>query len=227
MRDIARLQMPDSKSCPVLFTTLTCLPVVLLQAGCSYSVSSLFLTFFSLKRLGDWNKSPQSYFPVLSFIKRKGFPGPRITGFFQRLETPCPLTPGRRQSWDPWGAGCGLRNQASVNSNPGADIDFLLILQVTLFLSFPLCNKVNRTHQSPRRVFKSAQRLQGTRAFYMGVPQETKILNAWRQVVENCIKKKKRVRTCSVISTIKPILKSSSSLFIKVLGEELHSQSPT
>ena len=59
------------------------------------------------------------------------------------------------------GAGHGMRNQASVNSNPGADIDFLLILTATLFLSFHLCNKVNRTHQSPRRVFASAQHLQG------------------------------------------------------------------
>lgn len=122
------------------------------------------MTFFSLKKFVDWNKSPKCYFPALSLIKRKGLPamwGLRITGFFQRLETPCPLLWGRRQSWDPWGASCGLRNQASVNSNPGADIDFLLILTVTLFLSFHLCNKVNRTHQSPRRVFTSAQHLQG------------------------------------------------------------------
>lgn len=74
VRGVARLPMLGSNFCAMLFTTPICLLVVLLHAGCSDSVSSMFTTFVSLTTLADWNKSPQSYFPALSFIKRKGIP---------------------------------------------------------------------------------------------------------------------------------------------------------
>lgn len=82
-----------------------------------------------------------------------------------------------------------------MNSNPGADIDFLLIPTATLFLSFHLCNKVNRTHQSPRMAFASAQHLQGAKASFlrdcgahnMGVTLRNKIMNAQKQLVQKDI----------------------------------------
>ena len=57
----ARLQMLDSRSFLVLSTTLICHhhhphPMELLQAGFSCSVSSTFMTFFSLIKFGDWKR---------------------------------------------------------------------------------------------------------------------------------------------------------------------------
>lgn len=127
------------------------------------------MAFSPFNKFGDWHKSPQSYFPALSFIKKgpPSMPRPKENRILLKLgNTLPPLRRAGDKAGIHGGAGRGLRNQASVNSNPGADIDFLLILALTLFPSF-YRNKVNRTHQSPRRVFTSASHLQGAEASFL------------------------------------------------------------
>lgn len=148
------------------------------------------------------------------------------------METPCPLLTGSETKLRSTGELVpGLRNQASVNSNPGADIDFLLILRGTLFLSFHLRTKVKRAHQSPRRVFRlpsgckqpGASFLKARGVFTRGVLRH-KPTTALRQVLKTIFKEACARQTCLILLSAKFNVKGRSSLVVDTIKEQYIAQ---